>query len=126
MPIGATIIGGAFILVLVWATWNARRLWRDEVDVFDDRPESEVRSYPTIVVGGLLVSLTIAGLVAIGSDASRDGVRLALVCATFVLVPVTSLLAFTTRRWGRPRALIPPHLRHDDDPDRTLQCPDGS
>ena len=73
VPIGTALFVGATILVLLWGTWRARRLWRDEIDVFQgQRPLSELRSLPTATVGALVSVLVIFGQAMLGTDPSLD------------------------------------------------------
>jgi Na+/H+ antiporter NhaD/arsenite permease-like protein len=113
MSTGAWILCAAVDAVFLLGLLKARRLWRDESDAFDDQPVGQARSYPVKMAVGLAVVTLLLIAFALGDPKGGDvdPLQFALVVLAVLGMLAGGALTVTVRRWGRPSALVPPHLR---------------
>jgi hypothetical protein len=109
MTIGWIVVAVFGILCLLGA-WRSRQLWRDESPALRTLPEDVGRSLPTMSAIGLL--LCVSGAIYGLGDRRHPSVVGWVGAAILVVTLIAGLpLLYQLRRHGRPRALVPPHLR---------------
>lgn len=103
------ILFGAAEGFALFGCWRALQLWNNSTEVFAGRPKERLRAYPVSVFGVASTILLFMALGGLPHDLFwARAVVGALVCAVMF---GGFCLSFSIKRWGRPAAVIPPHLR---------------
>ena len=103
------------VIMVAGGIWRCVQLWRDSTADLDAFPSPFLRAFPSIV--GTTIALFGGGLLvwlARGDDETNLAAQaIAWLAAVSVLVGI--VFCATTALSGRPKWVVPPHLRLDRD-----------
>ena len=102
----------AGVLLTAGSIWRAAQLWKNSTADLDAWPVGVLRAFPTLLVM-MILFLGFAALSALltdGKEYDTAGNIAGILSGLALIVGVG--LAISVGLRGRPRALVPPHLRH--------------
>jgi hypothetical protein len=107
------LVWAAMLVVMAVASYRAVLLWRGTTTAFDAWPSEFQRAVPTMVWFG--TAFFAAGAVLVLGDFG-PGHPISIVAALVALVGALAALVLgaSLRFRGRPRRLVPPHLRNGE------------
>lgn len=99
------------VVIAVAGVWRARQLWRDETDELDDFSDHFRRTFIVRIGGVIGLVLFAPPLLLSNTGDDLSVVRVVSAAGVLLTMVMGTALYFSIRFLGRPRALIPPHLR---------------
>jgi hypothetical protein len=101
----------AFEAALVATLPQVRRLWQGEPNRFDGWPVRWLRAVPFLLTSGALLLPLVMATAVFGDTERATTVSTLIVVPTLLILLIGPVVSVSLWRSGRPRRLVPPHLR---------------